>query len=177
MIYTVTEVSNLINLSKASIYNKIKSKDFKAHITKRQGITYLDETALNLIQSVSKNYKEDLTDNIPDDEIATDMHYTNTLKEDITYLKCLIKENELKFDNQLSVKDLQIHELNERLKQEQDLNKNNQVLQLRQPQDLKALESHFQDLDTKLEEIKGNMIHKKEQPEHSKGFLSKIFQK
>ena len=176
MIYTVAEVSELINLSKASIYNKIKSKDFKDHITKRQGITYLDEAALTSIQSVSKDYNEDLNDNLLENEVATDSDYINTLKEDINYLNVQIKENDFQFNNQLSAKDIQISNLNERLKQEQELNKNNQILQLRPPQDIKALESHFQNLDTKLEEVKEKMQEIK-QDQEPKGFLNKLFNK
>lgn len=54
-----------------------------------------------------------------------------------------------------------------------------QILQLRQQpqQEIEALEAHFQDLDTKLEEVKENMIHRKEHQEQSKGFLSRFFKK
>ena len=74
---------------------------------------------------------------------------------------------------QLKVKDLQIHELDERLKQEQELNKNNQVLQLRQPQEMKQLEKHFALIDEKLINIKVQLAIK----ESPKGFLKRMFNK
>ena len=198
MVYTVAEVAELVNLTKASIYTKLKAKGLQEHITKKQNITYIDEIGLKMIQCSLKqtieetiedfktntsNFKQGINDIAVSEEIATDTDYTDNLKSniddlkaDINYLKDQIKENELKFDNQLSVKDLQINNLNERLKQEQELNKNSQILQLKQqPPDIKQLEEHFQDLDTKLQEVKENMIERKEQ--QNKGFFSKIFKK
>lgn len=80
-----------------------------------------------------------------------------------------LKETKL----QLNVKDLQINNLNERLKQEQELNKNNQVLQLRQPQETKQLEEHFALVDEKLISLRNQM----ELKEPEKGFLKRIFKK
>jgi septal ring factor EnvC (AmiA/AmiB activator) len=175
--YTVAEVSKIVNLSKASIYNKLKSKDFKDHITKKQGVTFLDEIALDLIKSDIKSLKEDInylndkqTDNTLECEVATDTEFINYLKEDINYLKL---ENE-KLWTELKVKNTQIHELNERLKQEQELTKNMQILQLRQqPQDIKVLEEHFQDLDNKLLQVREQMQERKNQ--EKKGLFNRIF--
>ena len=182
MIYTVAEVSKLIKLSKASIYTKLKTVELQDHIIKKQGVTYIDEIGLKLIQESlkefleedikdfkenTKDFKEDINDlnyNAINDEISIDMDYINSLKEDINYFK-----------DQIKVKDLQNKELNERLKQEQELNKNNQILQLKQPQDIKLLEAHFEDLDQKLEDVKNNMLERKEH--QNKGFFSKIFKK
>jgi len=169
MIYTIAEVSTLIKLSKASIYNKIKSNEFKDHISKRQGVTYLDETALNLIQSVSKDYKENLNEIPADDEIATDTDYINTLKENINYLQNQLNE-------QLKQKDLQIEQKDSQISKLIDLNKNSQILLKDKPQqDQLLLEEHFEELGTKLEEVKNNMAERKDQ--QNKGFFSKIFKK
>ena len=62
MIYTVAEVAELVSLSKASIYNKLKTKEFKEHISKKQGVTYLDEIGLDLIKSDIKDFKEAIKD-------------------------------------------------------------------------------------------------------------------
>ena len=64
--------------------------------------------------------------------------------------------------------------MNERLKQEQELNKNSQILQLRQPHDTKQLEEHLNDLDNKLINIKDKMLERKEQ-QKQKSFFSKMF--
>ena len=76
---------------------------------------------------------------------------------------------------QLDSKNKLIFEYNERMKQSLELTKNSQILQLRQPQDIKQLEEHFQDLDTRLQQVKENMIERKEQQQ--KGFFSKMFSK
>ena len=176
MIYTIAEVAELVNLSKASIYTRLKTKDLKPHITKKQGVTYLDEIGFKLIQESLKDFIKDdrndfkddinvLNDNSLNDEVATDSEYINYLKEDINYLK-----------EQMSEKDLQINNMNERLKEAHDVIKNNQVLQLRQPQDIKALEEHFTELDTKLLDIKEKMQERK-QDQKPKGFFKKIFNK
>ena len=186
MIYTVAQVSELVGLSKASIYNKLKAKDFKEHIVKKQGVTYLDEIGLSLIKNDIKDFNEDTNslkgdindlnvkdmDNTLDDDIAMDTEYINYLKEDINYLK----EQNKKLWNELQEKNSQLKDLNDRLAQEQDLNKNNQVLQLRQPQNNELLEQHFQELDNKLLNIREQMQGRKIQQE-PKGFFNKIFKK
>jgi hypothetical protein len=178
MKYTIAEVSKLVNLSKTSIYTKLKQKELQQHVTKKQGITYIDEIGLKLIQSSLKNFEDSTNyfkDKQPDtsmnDELATDTDYLNCLKEDIEYLKDQLAEK----DNQLKQKDLQINNLNERLKQEQELTKNSQILLKDKPQqDIFLLEEHFQELDTKLEEVKNKMSDRKQQQE-KKSFLTRIF--
>lgn len=79
MLYTVTEISDLINLSKVSIYNKLKLKELQNHINKKAGVTYVDEEGFNLIKDSLKLKDNTLNDlNIEDtnitldDEISTD---------------------------------------------------------------------------------------------------------
>ncbi len=164
MIYTVAEVSELVNLTKASIYNRIKLKEFEKHITKKQGVTCIDDIALKLIQNGLKDYKDELNDNSIDQEVATDTDYIESLKEDIKYLKT---ENEKLWD-QLQEKDRQLNTKDRLLE-------NSQVLLKEKPKlDILLLEEHFQDLDTKLEEVKKNMQQRKDQ-EKSKRFFNKLF--
>lgn len=172
MLYTIAEVSNLIHLSKVSIYKKLKLKELQEHITKNQGITYINEIGLNLIRNDLKNNKDDLNDlnnkgvnNSINDDIATDSDSLNLKDDYINYLKL---ENE-RLWNELKEKNLQ-------LSQEQELTKNMQILQIRQqPQDIKALEEHFKDLDNKLVNIKEKLNQKKNQ-EH-KGIWDNLFKK
>ncbi|WP_298839748.1 hypothetical protein [uncultured Clostridium sp.] len=184
MTYTVAEVSQLVGLSKPSIYNKINRNPFKEHTTKKQGVTYIDELGLNLIKNDIKDFKEDIKDfntkdidNSIDDEVATDTDDLNSNKVFINFLKT---ENE-KLWNELNVKNVQIENLNERLKQEQKLMENNQVLLRDKPQDLFMLEEHFHELDNKLLHIKDQMEKKKsshnEPVQKTKGFLNKLFNK
>jgi len=173
MLYYVEKISELTHISKVTIYKKFKLNEVKKCIVRKQGKAYVDEVGFNLIkQSLNLN------DELNTEEVATAESPSTTDTDDLTKVKdylidSLTEQTEFLRD-QLKEKDIQLHESNERLKQEQDLNKNNQILQLRQPQDIKALEEHFQDLDNKLLDIKEQMAGRKE--EH-KGFLNKLFNK
>jgi len=188
MNYTVEETATKLNVSKQAIYMKLKSPMFRNQIPKKHGKTYIDENLLNLIKdslkininSIKKKVEiQDIefdktvetpkvtSDLVNINEVAIDTDYINYLKADIVYLKDQLNVQSIS-------KDLQISNLNERLKQEQELNKNSQILQLRQPQDIKLLEDHVQEFGTKLEEVKKNMIHREEHQKH-KSLFSKIF--
>ena len=162
MTYTVAEIAQELNISKVSIYNRLKKKEFKGLTTKRQGITYINEKGFNLIKVDIKPPEEIVNDikykernNTLDREIAADTEGLNIDKELFKLLKDQLNQNNI----QMQTKDKQIEELNERMKQLIELNKNSQILQLKQqPPDIKQLEEHFQDLDTRLQEVKENMI-------------------
>lgn len=190
MIYTVAEVSEIVNLSKASIYTKLKQKELQEHITKKQGVTYLDEIALKLIQDSLKDFINDDINNFKDDinalkhnplndEVATDIEYINSLKADINYLKV---ENERLWE-ELKDKNLQISEWNKRLSDEQNLHKNSQIL-IKNQQDnqnnseVLALEKHFRDFDKRLIDIRDHMQQRKnENTKNTKNIFQKIFKK
>jgi hypothetical protein len=184
MIYTVAEISQIVNLSKASIYTKLKQKELHEHIIKKQGVTYLDEIALKLIQDSLKDFINDDINDFKDDinafnhnplngEVATDIDYINSLKVDINYLKI---ENE-RLWKELQIKNLQINECNKRLSDEQNLHKNTQILLREKPQqDMKLLEDHFKDLDNSLIEVRERMEVRKNKS-ITKNIFQKIFQK
>ena len=109
LFYNIIEVPELNNLSKKELNEKLKLEELQGHIVKKDGFTYIDEEAFNFIKNNSKESKESKEEGVKD--------LVNTLTE------------------QLKEKDMQIYELNERLKQEQELNKNNQLLLLNKPQD------------------------------------------
>lgn len=171
MLYTVEQVANLLNVSKQTIYNKLKLIEFKNKILIKQGQKYIDDELLSLIKNnlkIKSNFKdndnlntqaeaEKAQDIIADDDLLN-------LNKDLIY--ALLE--------QLKVKDKQIEDLNNRLEQEQELTKNMQVLQLKQQTtDIKALEEHCNEFDNKLLEIRERMQNKKQK----KGFLNKIFKK
>jgi len=154
MVYTIVQISDLIGLSKVSIYKKLKLKGLKDHISKKLGVTYVDEVGFNLIKyGLKENLKEQSSYSTLNYETATDT-------EDLSFNKEVLKL----LEEQLKGQNLIIHELNERLKQEQELNKNNQILQLRLPQETKQLEEHFDLVDEKLMNISRWMLknHKKD---------------
>lgn len=152
MLYTVIEISELTKISKQSIYKKLKNESIKAHVSRKDGVTYVSEEGFALIkQSLKDNHKAN-TDNLNNfkskandytlnEEVASDKE-DSTLKTDyINYLK-----------DQLKVKDAQIESLNERFK-------NSQILQLKQTQS-----------EEKIMLLTENIRQKKE-------FISKLFKK
>lgn len=169
MLMSVSEIANLTNLSKVSIYNKLKLKEIIPFIIKNKGITYVSEDGVALIKA-SLNLKEDtlntLDYRIIEDDEKTDITLDNKeiqnikvqLKElNVEYTHSLKKEIEL-LKGQLDEKDKQINELI-------GLNKNNQVL-LKQQQDKEIkqlqLEEHFQEVDQKLIDLREKMDQRKE---------------
>lgn len=170
MLYTVAEVSDLTNLSKVSIYRKLKLKELEPHIVKNQNITYITQEGLNLIKGGLKDNIDGLNE-LNNKDIEEESREDNTeVKEDLNINRELINT----LLEQLKEKDKQIHELNNRLAAEQDLHKNTQVLFGRQ-QEPKMLEEHFRELDLKLISIREEMEQRKEQ--QKKGLLKKLFKK
>lgn len=176
MLYSIAEVSDLIGLSKVSIYKKLKLKNFEGHFVKKQGITYVSEHGFNLIKEslklkeevkselkpkeVEKGLNEDVSMNTEALNLKTD--YINTLKE------------------QLKEKDKQIIELVAALSKAQELHKNTQVLQLNQQKDIPLLEAHFMELDEKLSGIREEMEQRKinyYEEQEQKSFWKKFFKK
>lgn len=163
MLYTVEQVATQLNVSKATIYNKIKLNQFKDRIEMKQGQTMLGQ---DLIDSIKDDIKIKINFNASDcgDDIILD---SDTIKLNKELIQVLIE--------QLKEKDTQLKESNERLKQSQKLTENNQVLLKDKPkQDTLLLEDHLTNLDKKLINIKDKMLERKEHQEQ-KSFLSKLF--
>ena len=169
MLYTVEKAAIELNVSKQSVYVKLKMKDYKDKVIKKAGKTYIDDELFKLIKDnlkVKSNMNtepqaeaEKAQDTILDDDLVN-------MNKDL--IKTLIEQLKTK-DQQIDEKDNQIHDLHR-------LIENNQILLKEKPkQDILLLEEHFTDLDAKLEEVKENMIQRKEQQQ--KGFFSKIFKK
>lgn len=169
MLMSVSEIAVLTDLSKVSIYNKLKLKEIAPFIIKNKGITYVSEDGVALIKS-SLNLKGDdlntLYNRSIDDDKEVDVSLDNKgiqdvkvqLKElNVEYTNSLKKEIE-SLKGQLDEKDKQITELI-------GLNKNNQVL-LKQQQDKEIkqlqLEEHFQKVDQKLIDLREKMDQRKE---------------
>ena len=50
MLRTVEETAIQLGVSKTTIYNKLKLKEYKARIVKKQGKSMVDDSLFNLIQ-------------------------------------------------------------------------------------------------------------------------------
>ena len=169
MLYTIPQVASLLNVSKQSIYVKLKLPLYSDKIIINHNQTMVDDVLLKLIQdnlrfTVSSD-SEPLEEQSSPEELALDDETININQELLSILKNQLKEKDdqlrekdLQFTKQLIAKDIQIDEYSERLKQAHKLIENNQILLKEKPkQDVLLLEEHFQDLDTKLEEVKIKM--------------------
>lgn len=145
---TVREVADELNISRQAVYNKL-TVNFKANFTTFKKINNKDTLVINsdgvhkLKQDIDKvdNQVDSQLDNVVDNLID------NQLIE-------LMNKNIDVLQEQLQIKDRQIIELNERLKEAQELNKNNQVLLHRQQDQPKMIEERekrfsFKDLFSK----------------------------
>jgi len=101
MLYTIIEISNLINLSKVSIYEKLKLKELEGHIIKKKDVIYIDDIGFNLIKDSFK--QENLQ------EFTEKMKTTQD--ENIDYIVNMNKELIKTLIDQLKEKANQIHEL------------------------------------------------------------------
>lgn len=171
MLYDVEQVANKLNISKMTVYNKIKLKEHKDKVIKKAGKTYIDEVLLKLIKDSLKIKSGIESDNIEgqeSDEISMDKEDSLNLNKDL--FNALLE--------QLKEKDNQIKELNNRLGSEQDLHKNTQILlktqQDKPKEDILLLETHFKELDIKIIEVMEHMKNKKEEykKKNKTGFLN-----
>lgn len=164
--YTVEEVSEQLNVSKVTIYSKLKK--FDDMVVLKQGKKYITNDLLNLIKNDLKlkdtdnnNLNIDKDINSLNDEIATDTEDIVNLNKDL--INALI--------GQLKEKDKQIEKLH-------GLIENNQVL-LKQEKEINQLqlEDHIKAVEVKLNNAKANMEMRKEsqKSEKKKGFFQRFF--
>ena len=162
MLRTVEDTAIQLGVSKTTIYNKLKLKEYKSKLVKKQGKSMIDESLFNLIQEGLKVQNE-----VEKKEIKNDVNAEISIDED-----GLLNLNKELIDNlleQLKEKDKQISELHK-------LIENNQILlkeeQKKSEQQL-YLAEHFEEVDNKLQDLKEKM----EQKRNEKIKLFKIFSK
>lgn len=162
MLRTVEETSKELNVSKTAIYNKLKQKEFKDKIVKKQGISMIDDTLFNLIKD-SLKFKQTVetedNKNTENPEIAMD-------EDSLINLNRELVNNLL---DQLKEKDKQIENLHKLIENSQVLLKESQH---KADNQIYLLE-HFEQVDSKLMDIKEKMLEKK----NKQSFLSKILRK
>jgi hypothetical protein len=170
MLYSVSEISELINLSKVSIYKKLKLKEIEPYIVKIQGITYVDTIGFNLLKEslkLNEEVKTGLNNEYVEAEISMDKDYLKLNEEVETGLNILKDDYIETLKEQLNKKDNQIAELHK-------LIENNQIL-LKQEKEVNQfqLEEHLKDFDLKITDIREKMEERKNQKK--KGFFNRIF--
>ena len=162
MLRTVEETAIQLGVSKTTIYNKLKLKDFKSRIVKKQGKSMIDDDLFKLIQEGLKYQNQFDYDNIDFDINAE----TSIDEDDLLNLNKELIENLLE---QLKEKDKQISELHKLIENSQILLKEEQK---KTDQQL-YLSEHFEEVDNKLQDLREKM----EQKRNEKKGLFKIFPK
>ena len=162
MLRTVEETAIQLGVSKTTIYNKLKLKDFKSRIVKKQGKSMIDDDLFKLIQEGLKYQNQFDYDNIDFDTNAE----TSIDEDDLLNLNKELIENLLE---QLKEKDKQILELHKLIENSQILLKEEQK---KTDQQL-YLSEHFEEVDNKLQDLREKM----EQKRNEKKGLFKIFSK
>ena len=124
---TVREVAEELNISRQAVYSKL-TVQFKENFISIRKINNRDTLVID------KDGIEELKEKMDNLDSQADKKIDNQLIE-------LLNKNIDILQKQLEVKDQQIIELNERLREAQDLNKNSQVLLHREQDQPKMLES------------------------------------
>lgn len=165
--YDINKVAELTGVSKVTIYKKIKNiKELAPFIVNKDDKTYVLEEGLELIKAslqVNKNVNYDKKSEIAITDVSTDLTVN---KELINLLTKQLTEK----DNQLKEKDKQISELHNLIQNSQILLKEEKH---KVDNQLYLLE-HFQEVDSKLQDIREKMLEKKSN-KHT--LLDKIFKK
>lgn len=166
MMYSISDLSKLLSVSKVTIYSKIKLKEIQPYIVKQQGMTFIKEEGLSKVRdSLSlktfTNYGNEAEageepETVENEGFKEDL---NTIKD---YIETL-KEDKLNLWKQLEEKDKQITELLSRIESMSKLVENSQVLLKSKEDDPLLLEEHFIEFDKKLEVMKEKLENRQQQ--------------
>ena len=162
MLRTVEETAIQLGVSKTTIYNKLKMKEYKSKLDKKQGKSMIDDSLFNLIQEGLKVKNE-----VENKEIENDVNAETSIDED-----GLLNLNKELIDNlleQLKEKDKQISELHRLIENSQILLKEEK----KKSEQQLYLAEHFEEVDNKLQDLREKM----EQKRNEKIKLFKIFSK
>ena len=162
MLRTVEETAIQLGVSKTTIYNKLKMKEYKSKLVKKQGKSMVDDSLFNLIQEGLKVQNE-----VENKEIENDVNAETSIDEDgLLHLNKELIDNLLE---QLKEKDKQISELHKLIENSQILLKEEQ----KKSEQQLYLAEHFEEVDNKLQDLREKM----EQKRNEKIKLFKIFSK
>jgi hypothetical protein len=185
MYYTIAEVAEKVGISKSAVYKKIKTNELKPYLSKKQGITYIDETGLKLVQSGINAFVNECTEietetletggnrEFKPENTAVESEETNSNKY-ITHLEVEVD----RLWAELQEKNNQIEKLSELVENSQQLVENSQVLLREQPkQNIQLLEEHCLQTDEKIIQVREKMQAKQEdrETEQHESFWSRLF--
>lgn len=178
MYYTIAEVAEKVGISKSAVYKKIKTNELKPYISKKQGVTFISENGLKLIQSGINDFVNECKEVEPEpQETAENKDFEPENKEvenvetDSKYLKHLENEVERLW--------AELQERNKQIEKLSQLVENGQVLLRERPQqDIQLLQEHCQQTDEKILQVREKMQTKNAEHEtEHKSFWSKLFDK
>lgn len=176
MYYTIAEVAEKVGISKSAVYKKIKTNELKPYISKKQGVTFISENGLKLIQSGINDFVNECKEVEPKPiETQENKDFEPENKEveygetDSKYLKHLENEVE-RLWGELQEKNNQIAKLSQ-------LVENGQVLLREKPQqDIQLLQEHFDQTDEKIIQVREKMQAKQAEHENEhKSIWSRLF--
>lgn len=149
MLRTVEDVAIQLKVSKTTIYNKLKLKEYKDLIVKKQGKSMIDDNLFNLIQESLK-----VKNKIENEEVEVDENQEISVdnEELLNFNKELIEG----LLNQLKEKDRQIAELHRIIENSQVLLKEEQ----KKGEQQLYLAEHFEEVDQKLQDLREKMLEK-----------------
>ena len=160
MLRTVEETAIELGVSKTTIYNKLKLKQYKCKIVKKQGKSMVDDSLFNLIKESLK-----VKNIVENEEIDSDVNEEISIdREGLFNLNQELIENLL---DQLKEKDKQIAELHKLIENSQVLLKEEQ----KKSEQQLYLAEHFEEVDNKLQDLREKM----EQRKNDKKNFFKIF--
>lgn len=164
--YDINKVSELTGVSKVTIYKKIKKvKELEPFIVSKDDKIYILEEGLNLIKktlTINKNINSE----VESEAIIFDKVKELTVNKDLINL----------LTEQLKEKDIQLKEKDKQISELHKLIENSQILLKEEQKKLDKqlyLEEHFEEVDSKLQELKDKM----EQRRNDKKSFLKIFSK
>lgn len=151
--FTVQETSKMLEVSRVTIYNKIKTKEMEKYISKSdKGVTYISEEGIewlknniNLQVAADEEEEEQTRQNIVSDNLKDDIGNTDTIDYGKEYIEYLKEENKRLWS--------QVNDLTRMLE-------NSQVL-IKNTQEPLQLEEHYKELDYKIEKIKCDLDERK----------------
>lgn len=176
--YTIKEISDLLQVSKVTLYKKLKLKEMEQYIVKRNSVTYVDSKGLEVLRGLLTLKEEftELNEELKEVKSEAEKEVAATVENEefkgLTddYINHLKGEN-TKLWNQIEEKDKQIEELLNRIESMSKLVENSQVLLREKAQDPLQLEERFENIQSKLEEVKDKMNQRHEE---KKGFWNRL---
>jgi len=157
LVYDIEEVAELANISKATVYRKIKLKEIKPFIVKIEGKIYIEDAAINLIKESIVSPK-----GLEDSPVLID-----SLKEQLEFLK----EQLIIKDKQLESKDKLFENMQVLLLQEKEKLKVLEIIEAPENRDIKLVNTLLGAMDQRKKESK---LKEENKP---KGFFSSLKRK